>query len=62
MTVLNVEGMMCQGCVKRVTNALSELGVTGTVSLEEKKVSFEGDAETVSKVSQAIENLGFVVK
>lgn len=62
MVTLNVEGMMCQGCVKRVTSALDELGVQAQISLENGTVSFEGDDTLTKNVSTAIEDLGFVVK
>ena len=61
MTKLNVEGMMCQGCVKRVTAALTELGLEPVVSLEDKCVSFEEGNVEVTVVKEAIEDLGFSV-
>ncbi|MDO5155787.1 MAG: cation transporter [Eubacteriales bacterium] len=61
MTTLKVEGMMCEGCVKRVTNALTELGLDANVSLAEKTVSYESDAVETAKVQEAIEDLGFSV-
>jgi len=61
MTTLNVEGMMCEGCVKRVTEALHNLGLEPQVSLENKTVAFEGDGEVIAKAAEAIEDLGFDV-
>lgn len=61
MVTLNVEGMMCNGCVKRVTEALVKLGLEPEVSLEHKTVSFEGDETMTAKVVEAIEALGFEV-
>lgn len=62
---LNVEGMMCGGCEKRIENALGDIkGVKnikanhkdGTVKIESKK---EIDMDVVK---EKIENLGFKVK
>lgn len=61
MNTLKVEGMMCEGCVKRVVEGLKEAGITAEVSLENKTVSFEGDADIVKKATSEIEDLGFDV-
>ncbi len=61
MNTLKVEGMMCEGCVKRVVEGLKEAGITAEVSLENKTVSFEGDAEVVKTAASEIEDLGFEV-
>lgn len=61
MNTLKVEGMMCQGCVNRVTEALKGIDVTAEVSLENKTVSFEGDEVLVKQVASEIEDLGFEV-
>ena len=62
---LNVEGMMCGGCEKRIENALGEVKAIknikanhedGTVKIESKK---EIDMDVVK---EKIENLGFKVK
>ena len=64
-TILNVEGMVCGGCEKRVENALGDIkGIKkvkanhedGTVKMESKK---EID---MNVVKEKIENLGFKVK
>jgi len=61
MNTLKVEGMMCEGCVKRVVEGLKEAGITAEGSLENKTVSFEGDVEIVEKATSEIEDLGFDV-
>ena len=61
MNTLKVEGMMCEGCVKRVVEGLKEAGITAEISLENKTVSFEGDVEIVEKATSEIEDLGFDV-
>lgn len=61
MNTLKVEGMMCEGCVKRVVEGLKEAGITAEVSLENKTVSFEGDEQAVKTATSEIEDLGFDV-
>ena len=53
--------MRCEGCVKRVVEGLKEAGVAAEVSLENKTVSFEGDASVVKTAVNEIEDLGFEV-
>lgn len=52
MTILNVADMHCEKCVSRISNALTEAGVTFEVNLEAKTVSVED-----GKVDLAIEEL-----
>ena len=61
MNILNVEGMRCEGCVKRVVEGLKEAGITAEVSLENKTVSFDGDDAVVKTAVEEIEDLGFEV-
>ena len=61
MNILKVEGMHCEGCVKRVTEGLKAAGIIAEVSLENKTVSFEGDETVVEKAISEIEDLGFEV-
>lgn len=61
MMTMKVEGMMCEGCVKRVVEGLKEAGIIAEVSLENKTVSFEGDESVVKKATSEIEDLGFEV-
>lgn len=61
MNVLKVEGMKCDGCVKRVTEGLKADGIVAEVSLENKTVSFEGDENVVKTAVSEIEDLGFEV-
>ncbi|HML36878.1 MAG TPA: copper chaperone CopZ [Bacillota bacterium] len=62
---LNVEGMSCQHCVKAVTQAVTALdGVSSVdVSLEEKTVAVDYDADQVSldSIKEAIEEEGYDV-
>jgi copper chaperone len=64
-TVLNVEGMSCEHCVKAVTNAVGALpGVAGvSVDLAGKTVAMEYDpAQTpLDKIKGEIEDQGYDV-
>lgn len=59
---INIKGMHCQGCVKTVSNALSNIkGVKAViVSLENKNalISFEGEIKKEDLIS-AVNELGF---
>ena len=63
--VLKIEGMHCDGCVKRVKNVLQKMeGIEDVdVSLEEKtaKIKMNGEVD-LKEVKEKIENLGFEVK
>ena len=56
---LQVLGMMCGHCVKRVENALKQAGAT-SLKVEIGNVEFDGIDESVAK--EAIEDLGFEIK
>ena len=60
---LNVEGMTCQHCVKRVTKIIEKApGVSGVqVSLENKEAVFtcEETETDVGDIVQAINDFGF---
>lgn len=58
---LKVEGMKCEGCVKRINEGMKNAGIEAQVSLEDKTVSFEGDEQTKKKAIEEIEDLGFEV-
>ena len=64
-SILNVEGMSCNHCVKAVTDALTALdGVSNVnVDLAGKKVTVEYEEETVSldRMRDAIEDDGYDV-
>ena len=56
MTTWKVPEMHCENCVKRITNALNALGVSFTVSLENRTVASDGDK---ASVVSALDDLGF---
>lgn len=60
-SVIHVNGMSCEHCVKRVTKAcLSAEGVTDVVvSLEEKTASIEHTGADLQGIVDRINDLGF---
>ncbi len=63
-TIVNVDGMSCMGCAKRVEQAL--LGISSvkkvTVNLDEKIVTiFSNQKLDQEEVKEKIENLGYQV-
>lgn len=63
-TVLNVDGMSCEHCVKAVTNAVSALpGVSNVaVDLKAKTVTVEHASDlSVEKIKNEIEEQGYDV-
>ena len=62
-TIIKIDGMSCQGCVKNITGVLSALpGVSAAeVSLEsaEARVSFDAAAVSREALVEAIEDAGF---
>lgn len=57
--IIKVDGMMCEGCVKRITNALSQKNLDFKVILQEKTVIINGCEHCVAQAVEAIEYLGF---
>ena len=63
--ILNVEGMMCGGCEKRIENALGDVKAIKNVKAnhEDGIVKIESKKEIdMDVVKEKIENLGFKVK
>lgn len=63
---LTIEGMTCQGCVKSVQNAISDLnGVQNvTVDLATKQAVIDYDDTVLDKtqITQTIEDAGFDIE
>ncbi len=61
--VIEIEGMHCMGCVKRVENALHEFeGAEVIVDLEGGKATVESANEIAdAALKEAVEDLGFDV-
>lgn len=62
-TIIKIEGMSCQGCVKNITGVLTALSgvVSADVSLEagEAKVVFDPASVDRGALISAIEDAGF---
>lgn len=59
MTTISVPDMMCENCVKRITEALTKAELKFTVSLPEKTVSIDGCQHCVKTAVSELEDLGF---
>ena len=57
MTKIAVPDMMCENCVKRITNALTEADLKFSVSLEEKTVTIDGCENCVKTAVSELEDL-----
>lgn len=58
---VTIDGMMCQHCVKHVTDALAQLGANVTVSLEDGKAYLKDTALSDSQITDAVEAAGYTV-
>lgn len=62
-TIINIDGMMCQGCVGNITGVIGGLaGVASVqVSLEQKQAAVSYDASVLTRdaLCAAIEDAGF---
>jgi copper chaperone len=58
---LSIEGMHCGACVRRVTNALSEVeGVSvDSVEVGSAKVGFDPAAVSPEQIAAAVDRIGF---
>ncbi len=59
MPIISVPDMMCENCVKRITNALTEAELKFAVNLETKTVSIDGCQHCVATAVSELEDLGF---
>eukprot|EP00316_Scyphosphaera_apsteinii_P013819 CAMPEP_0119306644 /NCGR_PEP_ID=MMETSP1333-20130426/7348_1 /TAXON_ID=418940 /ORGANISM="Scyphosphaera apsteinii, Strain RCC1455" /LENGTH=67 /DNA_ID=CAMNT_0007309997 /DNA_START=94 /DNA_END=297 /DNA_ORIENTATION=+ len=62
--VLNVEGMMCEGCEGSITNVVKKIPkvVNVTANHAEKKVTCTGDGFDINLIKEAITKAGFDIK
>lgn len=58
---VTIDGMMCQHCVKHVTDALTQLGGDAVVSLEEGKAFLKDTALSDEQIIDAVSNAGYTV-
>lgn len=59
MTKISVPDMMCENCVKRITNALTGAELKFEVSLADKTVTIDGCQNCVKTAVGELEDLGF---
>ena len=59
MTKISVPDMMCENCVRRITNALDAAELKFQVSLEDKTVTVDGCDNCVETAVSELEDLGF---
>ncbi len=59
-TVLKVEKMHCQSCVKRVTNAIMGVAPRSKIDIdiESRRVTIDGEGD-ISDVTKALEDAGY---
>lgn len=59
MTKISVPDMMCENCVKRITDALTKDALSFEVSLAGKCVTIDGCKNCVETAVSNLEDLGF---
>lgn len=59
MTVIKVPDMHCEKCVARITNLLTEEGLTFEVNLADQTVTIDGCEHCVKTAMEALDDLGF---
>jgi len=59
MKTISVPDMMCENCVRRITDALTRANLKFQVSLEKKTVEIDGCDNCVKTAVGELEDLGF---
>ena len=59
MPTIKVPDMMCENCVKRITNALTDADLKFEVSLADKTVTIDGCQNCLKTAMGELEDLGF---
>ena len=59
MKTIYVPEMMCQNCVRRITEALTEAKLSFTVDLDTKTVSINGCENCLKTAINELDDLGF---
>lgn len=59
MKTISVPDMMCENCVRRITEALTKAELKFQVSLDAKTVSIDGCDHCLSTAITELEDLGF---
>ena len=62
--LIDIQGMKCQSCVRKITNKLSEIeGITSaliSLELKEGAVIYDTDLISPSQIVEIVQSLGFV--
>lgn len=61
-TVAYIDGMMCEHCKKRVTEAFNSLGIAAEVDLKKKRATFGETERTDEEIKNAVGAAGYTVK
>ena len=61
-TIVYIDGMMCDHCKKRVTEAFKSIGITADVDVKKKRATFGEAAASDEEIKAAIEAAGYTVK
>lgn len=59
MKTISVPDMMCENCVRRITEAMTKADLKFEVSLEKKTVEIDGCENCVKTALGELEDLGF---
>lgn len=59
MKTISVPDMMCENCVRRITEALTKADLKFSVSLETKTVEIDGCDSCLKTAMGELEDLGF---
>ena len=59
MTIISVPDMMCENCVRRITEALTNVNLKFTVDLSKKIVTVGGCEQCTKTAMEELEDLGF---
>ena len=62
-TIINVKGMMCEGCENRIQNSLKSIENVQKVIANHKEgtVTIVGENVDIDKIKERIEDIGFNV-
>ena len=62
-TIINVKGMMCEGCENRIQNSLKSIENVEKVIANHKEgtVTIVGENVDIDKIKERIEDIGFNV-
>lgn len=61
-TIVYIDGMMCDHCKKRVTEAFKSIGITADVDVKKKRATFGEAAASDEEIKSAIEAAGYAVR